>query len=147
MADLRMGGDAARRAAESLLRSMGGRSVSLRLPAPATGLSVNEQIGLGVPEFQDTELSPVVFRKARPQLKANGPRWELMVSAISVAGVVGAIGATDSGTAGADELFASAFGVVVGETLMQIESVSSSDMDGTPYVYRLVLRTAAADVV
>ncbi len=133
------GTDAARRAAECLLRSTGGRSVFLRIPAPAAAATVNEELGLAVPEFQDAELSPVVFRKAKPQLNKDGARWELMVSAISVAGVLGVSGATD-----ASELFAGASGVVVGETLMEIESASSSDVDGEPYVYRLVVRVPAA---
>ncbi len=137
-----MAGEAARRAAECLLRSTGGRSVFLRLAAPASGLSVTEQLGLAVPEFQDAELSPVVFRKARPQLSKSGPRWELLVSAISVTGVLGSAGEADGA-----ELFANAFGVLVGDTLMQIESVSTSDMDGTPYVYRVLLRIPAADVI
>ncbi len=75
MADLRMGSDAARRAAESLLRSTGGRAVSLRIPAPAATGGVDEQIGLGTPEFQDAELSPVVFRKARASMQKGGERW------------------------------------------------------------------------
>lgn len=137
-----MASDAARRAAETLLRSTGGRAVYLRLPAPGDGASVNEQIGLAVPEFQDAELSPVVFRRARAQMKTDGPRWELMVSAISVGGLLGTAGMTD-----ASVLFAGAFGVLVGETLMEIESVTSSDMDGSPYVYRVVLRAPAVQRV
>ncbi len=152
MADLRMAGDAARRAAESLLRSAGGRAVYVRLAAPASPSDVKEQIGLGVPEFQDAELSPVVFRKARPGIKADGPRWELMVSAIAVGELVGARNATlaiggDVSLAGAMALFANAAGVLVGESLMEIESVTSSDISGVPYVYRIVVKVPAADVI
>ena len=43
----------------------GGRAVLLRMPAPATAGDVTEQLGLAMPEFQDVELAPVVFRKAR----------------------------------------------------------------------------------
>lgn len=134
--------DAARRAAESLLRSSGGRAVYLRIPAPASGAGVNEQIGLSTPEFQDAELSPVVFRKARPGISKEGARWELLVSAISVNGILGQTGATD-----ASDLFAGAFGVLVGNSLMEIEAVSSSDMDGSPYVYRVVLRAPVATLI
>lgn len=142
MADLRMASAAARRAAESLLRSTGGRAVYLRVPVPASASSVNEELGLATPEFQDAELSPVVFRKARPQAQKTGARWELMVSAICVERLVGDTRVSDAG-----ELFASAFGVLVSETLMQIESVTSSDMEGSPYVYRILLRLPAARAI
>ena len=114
----------------------------LRLPAPAVASSVNEQLGLTTPEFQDVELSPVVFRKARPQVKKDGEFWELMISAISVDSVLGDSGATD-----ASELFAGAAGVLVDDRLMEIESVSSSDMDGASYVYRAVLHVPQAKTI
>ena len=139
MADLRMTGDAARRAAdaaECLLRSAGGRAVYLRLPTTPATPGVNGELGLAVPEFEDAEMSPVVFRRARPQPRKDGTRWELMVSAESVDALLGSSGATD-----ASELFGGAAGVLVDGTLMEIESAASSDAGGRPYVYRLVLRT------
>lgn len=142
MADVRVASEAARRAAESLLRSTGGRAVFLRVPAPASGSSVNEELGLATPEFQDAELSPVVFRKARPRSQKDGDRWELMVSAISVARIVGDTGVTD-----ATKLFATAMGVLVGDSLMEVESMSSSDLGGSPYVYRIVLRVPMSETV
>src|ERR1700761_3889582 len=98
MADLVSGAGAAVRAADALLRCAGGRSVLLRMPAPASVGDTTEQLGLGVPEFQDVELAPVVFRKARQAesaLSANAnqaARWELMVSASAVEGVTGSLG-------------------------------------------------------
>ena len=44
----------------------------LRLPAPPRTPECERADRAGVPEFQDAELSPVVFRKARPQVKADG---------------------------------------------------------------------------
>ena len=40
-------------------------TVLLRVPAPAVAGDVTEQLGLATPEFQDVELAPVVFRRAR----------------------------------------------------------------------------------
>ena len=142
MADVRMASDAARRAAESLLRGTGGRVVYLRMPAPPSAPEIQDELGLGTPEFQDVELSPVVFRKARAQMSKDGAAWELDISAISVGEAIGATGAGD-----ASALFAGAFGVLIDETLMEIESMSSSDIDGAPYVYRVVLRTPAAKAI
>ncbi len=142
MGDVRVANDAARRQADSLLRGTGGRAVYLRTPTPANVSSLGEQLGLATPSFQDAELSPVVFRRARPESQTDGLRWELMVSAISVEGVVGDAGATD-----ANALFAGAAGVLVGDTLMVIESVCSSDMSGAPYVYRVTLRAPLSEMV
>ena len=139
MADVRLASDAARRVAESLLRGSGGRAVSLRVPAPVSEPTINEELGLASPEFQDIELSPVVFRKARAQGRSAGTFWELIISAISVGQVLGTVGDSD-----ASALFAGAFGVLIDGTLMEIESMSASDMDGSPYVYRVVLRAPAA---
>src|SRR5260370_42006411 len=86
MADLVNRGAAAVRAADVLLRCAGGRSVLLRIPANASAGDTTEQLGLAVPEFQDVELAPVVFRKARQAAPAlsvavdKAARWELMVS-------------------------------------------------------------------
>ena len=43
---------AAARAADVLLRAMGGRTVMLRMPAPAVPVDVTEQFGLATPSFR-----------------------------------------------------------------------------------------------
>ena len=134
--------DAARRAAACLLQSTGGRSVFLRIPAPAVASSVEEQLGLATPEFQDAELSPMVFRKLRPQAPKDGPRWELLVSASAVDGIAGLTGAADGSA-----VFAAAAGVLIGESLMEIVSVSSSDINGAPCLYHVVVRVPMAEAI
>ncbi len=140
MADLVNGAAAAVRAADVLLRCSGGRSVLLRMPSPASVGDTTEQLGLSVPEFQDVELAPVVFRKARQAASAlsqtadKAVRWELMVSATAVEGLVGSLGYS-----AASVLFATAFGVLVDGVLMEVVSATQSEVFGTPYVYRLVL--------
>src|SRR5438270_8848951 len=75
------GTGASMRAADALLRAAGGRSVVLRLPGPAVPADPAEQLGLAVPELQDLQLGPAVFRKARPAGATDGgPRWELLIS-------------------------------------------------------------------
>jgi hypothetical protein len=141
MADLVSGSAAAVRAADVLLRCAGGRSVMLRMPANASAGDTTEQLGLAVPEFQDVELAPVVFRKARQAASAltvavdKATRWDLMVSATAVQKVVGSLGYS-----AASVLFATAFGVLIDGVLMEVISATESEVFGTPYVYRLVLR-------
>jgi hypothetical protein len=131
------------RAADVLLSCAGGRAVLLRMPAPATAGDVTEQLGLAAPEFQDVELAPVVFRKARvasPQGKAA--TWELMVSATAVNALVGSLGYS-----AASVLFADAFGVLIDGVLMEVEAVTESQVSGSPYVYRVVVKEPLALVV
>jgi hypothetical protein len=140
MADLVSGAAAAVRAADVLLRCAGGRSVLLRMPANASAGDTTEQLGLAVPEFQDVELAPVVFRKTRQAASAlsvavdKATRWELMVSATAVQKVVGSLGYS-----AASVLFATAFGVLIDGVLMEVISATESEVFGAPYVYRLVL--------
>jgi hypothetical protein len=133
---------AAARTADALLRATGGRSVTLRLPAPASPL-VSEQLGLATPYFQDVPLAPVVFRKARTQSAAgNAATSELLVSATAVELIVGSLD-----YASASVLFASALGVLIDGELFAIEWAATEQAFGKPYLYRLVLRTPLAQTV
>jgi hypothetical protein len=133
----------AQRAADALLRCVGGRAVLLRMPAPATAGDTTEQLGLAVPTFQDVELAPVVFRKARTAAaEGKAAKWELMVSATAVNALVGSLGYSAGSV-----LFAVAFGVLIDGVLMEVESATESEVGGAPYVYRIVLNAPLALVV
>jgi hypothetical protein len=143
MADLVMSSGATVRAVDALLKRVGGRAVMLRLPSPGMVGDVTEQLGLAVPQFQDVELAPVAFRKARgTTAEGNAARCELLVSATAVKGLVGSLGYSAESV-----LCARAFGVLVDGVLMEIESATESEAGGMPYVYRLQLRTPAALMV
>lgn len=132
----------ATRTADVLLQCAGGRTVLLRMPAPATAGDTTEQLGLAVPEFQDAELTPVLFRKARSSGgQGKAARWELLVSATAVTALVGSMG-----YGAASVLFADAFGVLIDGVLMEIVSATESEVGGSAYLYRLVVR-APLDVM
>ncbi|HEY6413610.1 MAG TPA: hypothetical protein VIX42_07980 [Edaphobacter sp.] len=133
MADLLMNAVAVRRAADVLLRGVGGRSVMLRLPAPASAGDITEQLGLAVPEFQDVELAPVVLERG------SGTTRQLLVSPNAVNALVGSMGYS-----AASVLFADAFGVLVDGVLMEVESVTGTELGGAPAIYRLALREPIA---
>ena len=131
------------RVADGLLRGVGGRTVLLRMPAPAIPADVTEQLGVATPLFQDVPLRPVVYRKARAVVAdGKAAKWELLVSASAVEAVVGSL-AYDS----ASVLFANAFGVVSDGELLEIESATAEQAFGRPYVYRLVVAGPMARVV
>ena len=132
--------EAARRAADTLLRGAGGRAVKLRMSAPAVPNDVTEQVGLGLPVFQDVELAPVVLRNSRMN-SAAGPwtTWELLASAQGVQEAIAGLSASD-----AVAVLSGAAGVLVDETLMIIENVEALSIGAAPYAYRLLLRAPQA---
>jgi len=143
MSDLLSATCAAARAADALMRAMGGRTVMLRMPAPAVPADVTEQLGIATPTFQDLQLAPVAFRKARAVVAiGKAAKWELLVSATVVDGLVGSLA-----YASASVLFADAFGVLSDDELLEIESATEEQVFGQPYVYRLVLRATLAQMV
>jgi hypothetical protein len=143
MTDLVSATGAAARVADVLLRAVGGRSVMLRMPAPAVPADVTEQLGIATPQFQDLPLSPVVFRKARALATiGKAVRWELLVSATGIEGLVGSLA-----YASANVLFAAAAGILCDGELLTIESATEEQVFGQPYVYRLVLTAQLAQSV
>ncbi len=140
MADLLGTTVTVKKVTDVLLRAANGRAVKLRLPAPAVPGSAAEQLGLAVPEFQDVELAPVVFRKTRAKVAADKPaQREMLVSATAVIALV-----ANSGIASASALFASAFGVLVDDALLTITSFSEMEAGGAICSYRLLLREPVA---
>jgi hypothetical protein len=134
------------RMSDSLLRSLGGRTVLLHIPAPAIEGDLGEQLGLAAPEFQDVELAPAVLRRVRAKIAVGVheqvAQYELMVSASAVEKVVGTL-AYDS----AAVLFAQATGVLVDGELLEIASFAPSEAFGVAYLYRLGLNGTAKDLV
>lgn len=115
----------------------------LRMPSPASTGDVTEQLGLATPEFQDVELAPVVFRSARAKVsESKATQWELLVSGTAVHTLVGSLG-----YGAAEVLFGAAFGVLIDGVLMTVESVTAAEVNGTAYLYRLVLRTPLAQAI
>jgi hypothetical protein len=132
----------AQRAADTLLRSLGGFSAGLMMPSPpAAGDAA--QIGITPQSYQQLPLSPAIFRKVRTALLEGQPeKFELMVSASAIEAQVGALQLSS-----ADALFAQAAGVTVNGKLYLIEAVTVPVAFGQPYLYRLQLREALPEGV
>jgi hypothetical protein len=126
MADVLQEGRA--RFAEVLLRTNGGRTVLLRMPAPASSGDDAEQLGLATPDFQDVELGPAVFHKANSVAK-------LLVSACAVDALLGSLDFDAP-----DVLFETAVGVVIDGVLYEIANSFASQAMGEAYCYWLVLQ-------
>jgi len=131
------------RAADVLLRAMGGCSVMLRMPVPAVPADPSEQLGIATPAFQDLRLAPVVFRKARATLAdGKAAKSEMLISATAIEQLVGSLA-----YASASVLFANAYAVLADDEQFDIVSASAEQAFGKPYVYRLILRAPQAPTV
>jgi hypothetical protein len=126
-------GTGAARVAEVLLRTAGGRTVLLRMPAPAVSGNDGEQLGLATPQFQDAVLGPVTFRKA------DAATTEMLVSAEAMLRVAGTL-AYDS----VEVLLQAALGVVVDGVVWTITSVRTMQAEGKPYCYGLMVQRPEA---
>jgi hypothetical protein len=138
--------NAAIRMTDTLLRSVGGRQVLLRIPQPAVNGDLGEELGVTVPSFRDVPLAPVVFRRVRAKTgTAEHPastEYELLVSALAVRTLVGSLQYE-----AAEVLFAQAAAVVVDESLMTITWVTSAETFGGAYLYRIGLRGTVQEIL
>ena len=120
------------RAADALLRALGGDQVGLVLPRPETGTD-SMQLGLTDPGVQQVMISPVVIRTLPARTTGPRVRLEFLMSASAIANAVSAEGAESAGA-----LFDQALGVQFQTDLFHIESVSTEYFAGTAYLYRVV---------
>ncbi len=127
-------GSAMLRAADAMLRVLGGTGVALRLPAPSAASATAVQLGLAAPQLEDVPIAPaaVLPRSASPS--PGRLRYELLVSASAAAELVEARG-LDS----AQDLFNAAIGVVFDGQLLRIEGLAVDIFGGVVSLYRLAL--------
>ena len=128
MNDLLQSGDGVIRGVDAVMRAVGGRTVLLRIAAPAVPGSDAEQLGLATPEFQDVVLGPATFSRANSVEK-------LLVSASAVHAVLGSLG-YDS----ANVLFETAVGVQIDDLMYEITNSVALQAMGKPYCYWLTLK-------
>jgi len=129
-----MGGTALMRAADAMLRALGGDEIVLVLPLPALATGVSSQIGLAAPGVQQVSLAPVVARNLPAPASGPTQRLELLVSVPAVASA-----AQSLGLASAEALFDSALGIEYQGVLFHIENISTDYFAGTAYLYRVIV--------
>jgi hypothetical protein len=118
------------RAADALLKALGGETVSLLLPASATASDAGGQLGLVDPGVQEVLISPVV---ARPLPTSNlGPRRRIEFT-LPASGITAQLPELGMGTA--EELFDAALGLMYGGDLFHIETVVPENFAGTACFY------------
>jgi hypothetical protein len=128
-----IGGTAVMRAADAMLRALGGDQVVLVLPLATAGSDPASQLGLQDPGVQQVLISPVVARNLPTPSPGPMLRLELLLSASAVAGAVQALGLES-----AQDLFDAALGIQYRDDLFRIESMSTDYFAGTAYLHRVV---------
>ena len=122
------------RAADAMLRALGGEEIALVFPLPTADSGSASQLGLADPGVQQVLISPVIVRNL--PTPSGGPRMrlELLISASAVTNVVAAMGA-----ASPQALFDDALGVQYQADLLHIESMTTDYFAGTAYLYRVAV--------
>jgi hypothetical protein len=126
-------GTAVMRAADAMLRSMGGQEISMLIPLGATPGDVAGQLGLADPGVEEVKISPVVTRNLPTQ--NNGPRRrvEFLVPGSGIAMVL-----SSHDFASAEQLIDATLGIVYEGELFHIEGFSAEYFGASAYLYRVV---------
>jgi len=126
-------GQAMLRAADAMLRVLGGTDVALRLPIPSASAATQVELGLATPQLQDVPLAPAAVLPLNSAADAR-LRYELLASASATDAAAEAFGLTS-----AQDLFNSAVGVVFNGKLLRIERLAVDIFGGVVSLYRLTL--------
>jgi hypothetical protein len=125
-------GVAAARAADAMLRTLGGTEVTLLFPA--AGLPADAVAGLGLvdPGVVQAQIAPVIVREITTE--NNGPRRriELLVGCSAVAEQV-----SQRGVVSAEVLFETALGLVYSGEIFYIQGFVVERLEGMAYLYRV----------
>lgn len=119
-----------RRAADALLRAMGGDSVTLVLPAMAMAKDAAGQLGLVDPGVIELLISPVVTRELQTGNVGPRRRVEFTLPASAIANQLSALGMGCG-----DDLFNAIIGLTFGNELFHIEKVAPQSFGGTVCFY------------
>ena len=114
------------RAAEAMLRALGGTEVKFRCPVAAAKDAQARQLGMDAPVTDDTPVSPVVVR-------ANGNDLELLIAPASIAQYLSDRGQT------AEQFFAAVLAVLIGAREFTVKSFHAEQFAGAEYLYRVAI--------
>jgi hypothetical protein len=121
------------RAADAMLRALGGDEISLVFPLVAMPNDPSAQLGLVDPGVQEVKFCPVVARNLPTSNKGPRRRMEFLLPGSAVAKAVVAQNA-----ASAQALFDSVLALSHDGELFHIEGITTEYFAGTAYLYRLV---------
>ena len=119
-----------RRAADALLRALGGETVTLVLPATAMASDAAGQLGLVDPGVQEVVITPVVARELSTGNTGPRRRVEFTLPASAIVNQLPGLGLLS-----AEDLFNAVIGLTYAGELFHIESVVPESYSGTVCFY------------
>jgi len=125
-------GAAAARAADALLRTLGGTEVVLLFAAAAMPGDAVAGLGLVDPGVVQAPISPVIVRELTTENSGPRRRIELLAGCSALAEQV-----SQRNVASAGVLFETALGLVYGGEVFHIEGYVVERLEGMPYLYRV----------
>lgn len=126
-------GGAAARAADAMLRSLGGTDVILLFAAAGMPNEAAAELGLVDPGVEQASIAPVIVRELTTE--NNGPRRriEVLAGRSALAEQV-----SQRNVASADVLFETALGIVYEGEMFHIEGYVVERFGGVAYLYRVL---------
>lgn len=126
-------GSAVIRAADAMLRALGGDEITVLFPLVGMPNDPIAQLGLADPGVMEVIFSPVVIRVLAAATSGPRRRLEFLISGTAVAEELSVRNA-----ATAEAMFNGALGVVYDGDLFHIEAVTTEYFAGTAYLYKIV---------
>lgn len=121
------------RAADSMLRALGGAEVSILFPATEMPNDPSAQLGLVDPGVEEVKFGPVVVRILTTSSTGPRRRLEFLMSGTSVAAELSSRNVTT-----AEALFSNALGLLYCGDLFHIEDIVTEYFAGAAYLYRVL---------
>ena len=115
-----------------MLRALGGDEVVIRCPVAPAGDDAHAELGIEGPVTEDVTVSPVVAGPSAARTSDPRLRLEFLFAAAMLAPYL-----ADRGES-AEDFFTGALGIVHGQKLLHIETISAESFAGTPYLYRVI---------
>ena len=122
------------RAADAMVKALGGETVSLLLPASAIASDAAGQLGLVDPGVQELAISPVVMREMTTGNVGPRRRIEFTLPASAISNQLAPLGMATS-----KDLFDAVIGLTYGNDLFHVETVVPESYGGTVCFYVLTV--------
>lgn len=126
-------GSAVSRAADAMLRSLGGCEIVLLLPMTAMAGDLAGQLGLADPGVRQVVITPVIARELATDNVGPRRRVEFLVPASALANAQ-----SEYNFAGAEQMIEASLGISYQGEIFHIEGFATECFGGTTYLYRVV---------
>lgn len=121
------------RAADAMLRSLGGEEISLLLPLSAMPGDPAAQLGLADPGVEEVRISPVIARNLPTDNSGPRRRVEFLVPASGIAKAL-----AEHNFADAEKFMSATLGIVYEGEMLHIEGFTAECFGAGAYLYRVV---------